>query len=63
MRYLVAGLAGAFIMPAAMLAMQVLPVSRLQIGLLGRAMLDDSAEGAVVGSQAAERTASPPRKP
>ena len=34
-----------------MLTMQVLPVSRLQLGLLGRVGLDDSAAVAVVGSR------------
>ena len=48
---LVAGLAAAFIMPAAMLTMRVLPVSRLQVGLLGRVGLDDSAAVAVVSSR------------
>ena len=48
---LVAGLAAAFIMPAAMLTMQVLPVSRWQLGLLGRVGLDDSAAVAVVSSR------------
>jgi beta-lactamase regulating signal transducer with metallopeptidase domain len=48
---LVAGLAGAFITPAAMLTVPVLPVSRLQLGLLGRVRLDDSAAGAVVRSR------------
>ena len=38
-------------MPAAMLTMQVLPVSRLQLGLLGRVGLDDSAAVAVVRSR------------
>ena len=38
-------------MPAAMLTMQVLPVSRLQLGLLGRVWLDNSAAVAVVGSR------------
>jgi beta-lactamase regulating signal transducer with metallopeptidase domain len=45
---LVAGLAAAFIMPAAMLTMQVLPVSRFQLGLLSRVRLDGSAAVAVV---------------
>ena len=48
---LVAGLAAAFIVPAAMLTMQVLPVSRLQLGLLGRVGLDDFAAVAVVSSR------------
>ena len=48
---LVAGLAGAFIMPAAMLTMQVLPVSRWQLRLLGRVGHDDSAAVAVIGSR------------
>jgi beta-lactamase regulating signal transducer with metallopeptidase domain len=48
---LVAGLAGAFIMPAAMLTVQVLPVSRWQLGLLGRVGLDHPAAVAVVGSR------------
>jgi hypothetical protein len=46
---LVAGLAAAFIMPAALLTVQALPVSRWQLGLLGRVGLDDSAVVAVVG--------------
>ncbi len=40
---LVSGLAAAFIVPVAMLTMQVLPVSRLELGLLGWARLDNSA--------------------
>jgi beta-lactamase regulating signal transducer with metallopeptidase domain len=40
---LVAGLAAAFIVPVAMLTMQVLPVSRLELDLLGWARLDNSA--------------------
>jgi hypothetical protein len=48
---LVAGLVGAFIMPAAMLTLQVLLVSRSQLGLLGRVGLDDSAAVTVVSSR------------
>ena len=48
---LVAGLAAAFLVPAAMPTMQVLPVSRWQFGLLGRVGLDDPAAIAVVGSR------------
>jgi hypothetical protein len=48
---LVAGLAGAFLMPAAMLTVRVLPVSRWQLGLPGRVGLDDPAAVAAVGSR------------
>ena len=54
---LVAGLAAAFIVPAAMLTMQVLPVSRWQLGLLGRVGLDDFAAVAVVEFATTKRTA------
>ena len=48
---LVAGLVAAFIVPAGMLIMQVLPVSRLQLGLLRRTGLDGTAAVAAVSSQ------------
>jgi beta-lactamase regulating signal transducer with metallopeptidase domain len=48
---LVAGLGGAFVVPAAMLTVQVLPVSRWQLGWLGRVGLDDPAAVAVVNSR------------
>jgi BlaR1 peptidase M56 len=48
---LVAGLAATFIMPAAMLTVQALAVSRSQLSGLGRVGLDDSAASAVVGSR------------
>jgi beta-lactamase regulating signal transducer with metallopeptidase domain len=48
---LVAGLAAAFIVPVAMLTMQVLPVSRLELGLLGWAQLADSAPVAADSSR------------
>jgi beta-lactamase regulating signal transducer with metallopeptidase domain len=48
---LVAGLAVAFIVPVAMLTMQALPVSRLQLGLLGWARLDDFAAVALASSR------------
>jgi beta-lactamase regulating signal transducer with metallopeptidase domain len=40
---LVTGLVGVFLMPTAMLTVTVLPVSRWQLGLLGRMRLDDPA--------------------
>jgi hypothetical protein len=48
---LVAGLAAAYVVPAAMLTMQVLPVSRWRLGWLGRVGLDGPAEVAVVSSR------------
>ena len=48
---LVAGLAAAFIVPVAMLTMQILPVSRLELGLLGWPRLDDSAPVAADSSR------------
>ena len=48
---LVAGLAASFIMPVVMLTVQVLPVSRWQLGLLGRVGFDNSAAVAVVSSR------------
>ena len=56
MPILVAGLVAAFIVPAAMLTMQVLPVSRLPLDLPGRVGLDDFAAVTRVNSQ-------PPSKP
>ncbi len=53
---LVAGLVAAFIVPAAMLTMQVLPVSRLPLDLPGRVGLDGFAAVTEVSSQ-------PPSKP
>ena len=55
---LVAGLAGAFIMPAAMLTVQVLPVSRWQLGLLG-GRARRSGRGRRDRFATTERTASP----
>lgn len=47
---LAAGLAGAFILPAVMLTMQVLPVSRWQLGLPGLVALDAPTDAAAVVS-------------
>jgi beta-lactamase regulating signal transducer with metallopeptidase domain len=54
--YLVAGLAAAFLVPAAMLTLRAMPVPRLQLGLLGRRGPDDLAAGAVIRSR-------PPNEP
>src|SRR5262245_60081671 len=48
---LVAGLVTAFLVPAAMVTMQVLPVSRWQLGLLGRVGLDGPAAVALASSR------------
>jgi beta-lactamase regulating signal transducer with metallopeptidase domain len=48
---LFAALAGALIVPAAMLAARMLPVSRLQLDLLGQAQLDNFGPVAVANSQ------------
>jgi beta-lactamase regulating signal transducer with metallopeptidase domain len=48
---LVAGLVWTFIMPAAMLTLRVLPVSRLQLGLLGRVGPENSAAVTLVSSR------------